>query len=213
MIFAPTIINNTKPQVSVQVADSGNPAVTYAQVKQSLGSQVYKVDEFYLYATTLSQLIGAILYNRYDVSGNIDKHSIVTTADPYQGTNAIYVDLTKYQNDVILNGNSSLQATILPNNYLQLKLICRRITNSFGMNKFNFNELEQIFKKDFYAKVYSDFETDGKLVILNGTSLKNEEKYLKNFDGEVVTKNDKESLALLSLASFSFLFYLIYKNE
>jgi len=210
MIFAPAIISNTTPQVSVQVADGGNPAVTYAQVKQSLGNQVYKVDTLNIFANTISQLIGAIQYNRYDAVGNREIHSIVTTVDPYQAATSIFTDLTKYKNDVILNGNSTLQANILPNSFVLVTLYCRRITNSFGLNKFNFSELEEIFKKDFYTKKYSDFETEGRLMLLE-----DEKSNLTNFTSDNTNKVDdvdKKSLAMLSLASFSFLFYLIYKK-
>jgi len=210
MIFAPSIITNTTPQVSVQVADSGNPAVTYAQIKQSLGNQVYKVDTLNIFANSISQLIGAIQYNRYDAVGNREIHSIVTTVDPYQAATSIFTDLTKYKNDVILNGNSTLQANILPNAYVLVTFYCRRITNSFGLNKFNFSEIEEIFRKDFYTKKYSDFETEGRLVLIE-----NEETNFANFtsnEDNKVDDVDKKSLAMLSLASFSFLFYLIYKK-
>jgi hypothetical protein len=211
MIFAPSIITNTTPQVSVQVADGGNPAVTYAQVKQSLGNQVYKVDTLNIFANTISQLIGAIQYNRYDAVGNREIHSIVTTVDPYQATTSIFTDLTKYKNDVILNGNSTLQANILPNAFVLVTFYCRRITNSFGLNKFNFSELEEIFRKDFYTKKYSDFETEGRLILLEDEK-SNFTNFTSNEDTNKVDDVDKKSLAMLSLASFSFLFYLIYKK-
>ena len=56
MLFNANIVNHSTPAVSVQVADSSG--VTYSQIKQSLGSQVYDVKGLYLYSENLNQLIG-----------------------------------------------------------------------------------------------------------------------------------------------------------
>jgi hypothetical protein len=62
MIFSPTIINHALPQVSVVNNDSGVPPVTYNQIKNSLGNQVYNIESYYIQSTNLSQLIGTIQY-------------------------------------------------------------------------------------------------------------------------------------------------------
>ena len=211
MIFVPAIINNTLPQVSVTIADSGNPAVTYAQVKNSLGNQVYKIDAFYLFSTSFNQLIGAIQYQRYDVSGNQDYKSITTTVDPYQFSNAIEVDLTKYETSFILNGNSTLSAIILPNTFLQIKLYCRRVTNSFG-NMTNFKDIEEIFRPRFYTK-YIGFETNGKLDILNKTLPFDGNNNATDNTNDVLKKEQHDNtLAVLSFAAFSVGLYLFVKK-
>lgn len=209
MIFTPAIINNTLPEVSVTVADSGNPPVTYNQIKNSLGNQVYNIDSFYLFSTVANQLIGVIKYNRYDATGNQEITNIATTVDPYQYVNAINVDLTQYPIGIILNGNSSLSSVILPNAYLQLKLYCRRITNGFDINGSNFRELEQIFRPKFF-ETFDGFEADGKLIILNPPEEEeqNEKVPLKN----IMIEDDRTSLAVLSFAAFSFGFYLLVKE-
>ena len=81
--FPVQIINNTIPALSVEVADSGVPAVTYQQVKQSLGTQVYKINELYIYSENINQLLGVIQYQRFDSDGNQTYSSIATTIDPY----------------------------------------------------------------------------------------------------------------------------------
>ena len=107
-VFPVQIINNTIPSLSVEVADSGVPPVTYQQVKQSLGSQVYKINELYLYSQNINQLLGIIQYQRFDSDGNQTYSSIATTIDPYSGNAiAITIDLKKYEDNFILNGNSS----------------------------------------------------------------------------------------------------------
>jgi hypothetical protein len=153
-----------------------------------------------------------IKYNRYDATGNQEVTNITTTVDPYSFVNAIDVDLKQYPIGIILNGNSTLSTTILPNAYLQVKLYCRRITNAFGLNGANFREIEEIFRPKFFQD-FEGFETDGKLIILNPPNqLKSKEEIeevpLKN----VMVEDDRTSLAVLSFAAFSFGLYLFVKE-
>ena len=78
MNFTANIVNNANPAVTVSVADASG-GVTYAQIKNSLGQQVYDVSQLYIYSTNLTQLIGVIKYQRYDVTGNQKIFSIATT--------------------------------------------------------------------------------------------------------------------------------------
>lgn len=154
-IFPVQVINNTIPALSVQVADSGVPAVTYNQVKQSLGTQVYKVNELYVYSENINQLLGVIQYQRFDSDGNQTYSSIATTIDPYSGNAvAITLDLSQYQDNFILNGNSSFSTTILPNTYVQVKFWANRITNEFGGNLNNFVQIEQDANKPNFFNNY-----------------------------------------------------------
>jgi hypothetical protein len=138
------------------VADPGVPGVTYDQVKNSLGQYVYLLQGFYVQSTTLNQLIGAIKYLRYDADGNQLVTNITTTVDPYQDQNAIIVDLANFESDVIFNGNSSIQFTVLPSEQMQLKLYMRRITSSFGRNLKNFLVQEKISNKPHFFDNYGN---------------------------------------------------------
>jgi hypothetical protein len=156
MIFVPTVINNTTPALSVQVADTGDPAVTYPQIKQSFGSYVYNIESLYIYTPNINQIIGVIQYQRFDATGQQEVFNIPTTLDPYQLENAINVDLTTSDTMFILNGNSSFSTTILPNTYIQIKIRTKRITNSFGRNLDAFKEMERIFRKPNFFDNYGD---------------------------------------------------------
>jgi hypothetical protein len=156
-VFSPIITQNvSSPPLVVTVADPGVPGVTYDQVKNSLGQYVYLLQGFYVQSTTLNQLIGAIKYLRYDADGNQLVTNITTTVDPYQDQNAIIVDLVNFENDVIFNGNSSIQFTVLPFEQMQLKLYMRRITSSFGRNLKNFLVQEKIAHKPHFFDNYGN---------------------------------------------------------
>jgi hypothetical protein len=148
MIFNATIINHTTPAVSVKVADSSG--VTYNQVKESLGNQIYEVQGFYLYSTNTSQLIGTIQYQRYDSTGHQDITNIATVVNPYQNIGSLVVDLGNTPIPIILNGQSSVATTILAQTSLQIKFLSKRITNSFGMNLNNFRDMQRITNTEFF---------------------------------------------------------------
>jgi hypothetical protein len=209
MIFSVNVINHTLPQVSVIVADSGVPAVTYNQIKYSLGNHIYNIEKLYLQSTLLEQLIGTIQYNRYEASGNQEFKNITTTVDPFQPAKAIYVELKDYADTpfFILNGNSNLQTTILPNAYIQLTLYCKRITNSFGMNLNSFKMMEELFGKPDFFKRYGDLNK------IEETDKKIEKK--ASFTGyEIEDDSDSMPVIVLSIAAiYAGVWFLVKKNK
>ena len=207
MIFAPTIINHTLPQVSVVNADSSVPPISYSQIKYSLGQYVYNIESYYMQSPNLSQLIGTVQYNRYDVNGDKSYTTIPTTVDPYQSASAIVGDLKQSDTYFILNGNSSLATTVRPLTTLELTLYCKRITNSFGANLNSFKIMEEIFRKPNFFKQYGDIEEIKKT---NEAAAKT----TVSFSGEVKKDNtNNTAFNVLSFIVVGFgIFYLI-KNK
>lgn len=166
MNFPVQVVNQPVAAVTVQVADSGVPAVTYQQVKQSLGKQVYEINNLYIYSENINQLLGVIQYQRFDSNGNQNYSSIVTTIDPYEG-NAVAIDinLKDYLQDFVLNGNSSFSAVILPQTYVQIKFYSNRITNALGGGLENFKQIEiDAHKPNFfnnYCSPINDIQETG----------------------------------------------------
>jgi hypothetical protein len=151
MLFNVEIINHATPALSVINADD-SPAVTYSQIKQSLGQQIYNVEGIYIYSENINQLTSPIQYQRYNADGTQYYQSIVTAIDPYAANAiALNIDTTKYDQPFIFNGNSSFQADILPGTAVQVKFYTTRITNSFGKNLDNFKDIEIAANKpNFY---------------------------------------------------------------
>lgn len=158
MNFSVEVINHATPAISVLNADSGVPPVTYEQIKQSLGRQVYEVTNLYIYSENINQLLGVIQYQIYDSNGAQQYSSIATTIDPYAGNAvAIDIDLKDYLQSFILNGQSSFAATILPETYVQVKWYANRITNALGGGGLeNFKQIEiDANKPDFFNNLGS----------------------------------------------------------
>ena len=161
MNFPVQVINQPVPAISVTNADSGVPAVTYEQIKQSLGRQVYEITNLYIYSENINQLLGVIQYQIFDSNGDQNYSSIATTIDPYEGNAiAIDIDLTEYLQNFILNGNSSFSTTILPETYVQVKWYAKRITNALGGGGLeNFRQIEiDANKPNFFNNLGSPIE-------------------------------------------------------
>lgn len=217
MILNATIINHALPAVSVVLADNiGN--VTYNQLRNSLGNQVYNVQGLYLYSQNASQLIGVINYNIYQSTGDKDVTNIVTTVDPYQFSGSIIVDLKdKVNSPIILNGQSSVSTAILPNTYLQIKFLAERSTNSFGMNLKNFNEMQKITNTKFFENYgetsIQEIIDNGKLITENvGIPVSKELKEKKVEVFKKVNYNNSAFLVGIALI-FSYIIYKSVKNK
>jgi hypothetical protein len=152
--FSVTITNNTTPAVGVTLTGS----TTYAQFKNSLGNFVYEVDQTYTYSPNINQIQGNYRYSKYDVNGNQNQQTILSTIDPYQSFNSLYTDTS--DKDLILDGRDTIKFNLLPNTYLSVKLFSNRIAvedklDSIAQN--NFKQLENISGMPNFFEEYKDF--------------------------------------------------------
>jgi hypothetical protein len=194
--ISPIIINNLLPNVTVLSADSGDSgdtAVSYNQIKQSLGSYVYDAKNIYLYSDNFQQLTGVINYNTFDTNGNKNVTNITPTVDPYQAFSSLLLSTENQNLPIIFNGNSSISATILPLTTVEVQFLTNRIKNSdLSQGEVEIDEAPQSEE---------EIETKEDVVI--------------NFDGqkkEPKKDSDKIVLILLILAAASIVAYL-YKKD
>lgn len=228
MVFNVTIINHAVPAISVVVADKGNgvDGVTYKELKQSLGNQVYDVGCLYLYSDNDKQLNGVINYNIYDVNGNANITNIATLTDPYQYVGSLLVKIKdKVNSPIIFNGNSSVSTTVLANTYLQIKFLADRITNKLGLVNNNFTQMEAITNSNFFNSTYSQAgdasSCAGRENLLTGQEIKKTEVVQNSTNNALInvpkllieTKTKKPDYTILLLiASVSAGVYLFNKD-
>jgi len=219
-VFPVQILTNSTPALSITVADSGVPAVTYKQVKQSLGVQVYRIFELYLYSENMNQLLGVIQYQRFDADGNQKISSIATTIDPFAGNSvSTMIDLNNYNEDFILNGNSSFSTVILPNTYVQVKFWAERVTNEFGRNLQNFAQIEiDANKPDFFNNYGFSYQTilkaNREIEKTATLDLKNvaESKFSDEDKLVVIEKESDKHLIFLGIAAIALGAYLSQRD-
>lgn len=112
----PTSITNASGGVTVDVV-----GMTYEAFLASLGSNVFRVMELYMTASSIAQLLEQIKYNISDATGLEFQKVLNYAVDPYQKVPAYRIDLS--DENIILNGQSDLQFTLLPGESLMLQLI------------------------------------------------------------------------------------------
>lgn len=152
--FNVTINTNVTPAVQINVQGG----TTYGQFKNSLGDFDYKVDTTYLVTDNLQQIQGNFRYLKYDVNGNQNLQTILSTIDPYQTFNSLFIDTS--DKSLVLDGRDYVRFNLLPNTNLQIKLYADRVSNQDQMNLIspnNFKVLENAQLIPNFFEQYRDF--------------------------------------------------------
>jgi hypothetical protein len=122
-IFTPTITPYVNNVVSVISTD----ATPYNTIINSMGSFYYGVGEIYLKANANSQILQSYQFNRYDVNGTLESFVQIPAIDPYQFQSSIFVKLNR--ENVVLDGRTNLDFTLLPSESLYMILYTKQIAN------------------------------------------------------------------------------------
>jgi hypothetical protein len=118
--LTPIVTNTITPVISVSMPLSvSGVGITYSQFLQSLGTQVYGAEFFYMSANNYPQISQAIAYNHFDAAGNQVQTYLPFVVDPYQYQPSIYYDTNS--SEIIFDGFSSLTFDLLKNSNVYLK--------------------------------------------------------------------------------------------
>jgi hypothetical protein len=143
-IFIPTITTYVNGVVTVASLD----ATPYSSIIQSMGSFVYGIREMYLKANSNSQILESYQFNRYDVNGTLESYVDVPVIDPYQFQTSLFLKLAK--DNVVLDGRTSLDFTLLPSESLYLIFYTNQLANRDLIPRTNF------FNNDFF-NLFNDY--------------------------------------------------------
>ena len=153
-IFSVTINTNVPPAIQINVQGGS----TYGQLKNSLGNFDYKVKTTYVVTDNLLQIQGNFRYLKYDVNGTQNLQTVLSTIDPYQSFNSLFIDTN--DKNLILDGRDYVRFNMLPNTNLLMRLYCDRVSNQDKMDKTsknNFKELEFLEGIPNFFEQYRDF--------------------------------------------------------
>jgi hypothetical protein len=146
-VYNPTVTNYPNGVVTVISTDN----TRYESILNSMGSFIYGVGEVYLKANDNSQILQSYLFNKYNVNGNIESFVQIPAIDPYQFQSSLFVKLSR--NDVILDGRTNLDFTILPNESIYMILYTKQIANRDLVSLTNF------FNNDFF-NLFDDYREE-----------------------------------------------------
>jgi hypothetical protein len=145
--YLPTITTYTNGVVTVTSTD----ATPYSSILNSMGSFIYGVREMYLKANSNSQILQNYQFNRYDVNGMLQSYVDVPAIDPYQIQSSLFFKLSK--SNVVLDGRTNLDFTILPNETLYIILYTTQLANRDLVPRTN------IFNNDFF-NLFNDYKEE-----------------------------------------------------
>jgi len=80
---------------------SSNDATPYFVIQNSMGSFLYQIFYIYLQGNSPEQVLQPISFRTYDVNGEIKSFINVTTIDPYQYQNSLFIK--PISDDIVLN--------------------------------------------------------------------------------------------------------------
>jgi hypothetical protein len=146
-IFIPTITTYVNGVVTVASLDS----TPYSSIIASMGSFIYGVGEMYLKANNNSQILQGYQFSRYDVNGTLESFVDAPTIDPYQFQSSVFLKLVK--DDVILDGRTSLDFTLLPSESLYMIFYTTQLANRDLIPRTNF------FNNDFF-NLFNDYKDE-----------------------------------------------------
>jgi len=146
-IFIPTVTTYVNNVVTVVSTDN----TSYATIIQSMGSFIYNVGEMYLKSNANSQILQSYQFSKYNVNGNLESFAQVPTIDPYQFQTSLFVKLNR--DDVILDGRTNLDFTLLPSESLSMILYTKQLANRDFVSRTNF------FNNDFF-NLFNDYREE-----------------------------------------------------
>lgn len=144
-ITIPTIIQNSSTGVSVE----GVNGITYSEILNSLGSNVFRVTKMFLTATSISQIKKPISYSISDANGRMATEVINLMPDPYQKMSTLSKDLSGQQ--ILLNGHSSLSFNLLAGVSLMIQLTSEQYSVADGLNLIKKPNIEMLEGQDIVA--------------------------------------------------------------
>lgn len=173
--FVAQIINHPAgdPAISVTIQEGGGGGtgtgggVSYAQVQQAFTQNNYEVQGLYLYSPQIEQLSSTFLYNSFDVTGEKQILAIPNVINPNQFVNSSILDLSQFEGAVVLNGNSFVNAPVLPNATLQMKFLAKSLNTNSDIPS-NFLDMQEITGTKFFEPPIGDiseFEKQDALIL------------------------------------------------
>ena len=127
---------------------SSNDATPYFVIQNSMGSFLYGIFYIYLQGNSPEQVLQPINFRTYDVNGEIKSFINVTTIDPYQYQNSLFVK--PISDDIVLNGRTSINFNLLPTETVNFVFYVNQTSNSYLLK-------EPSFFDDYFFKQQYDY--------------------------------------------------------
>lgn len=127
---------------------SSNDSTPYFAIQNSMGSYLYGIFYIYIQSNTPEQLLQGLTFRTYDANGEIRTFLNTTVIDPYQYQNSLFVK--PIRKDVVLNGRTSINFNLLPNENVNFIFYVNQLANSYLLK-------EPSLLNDYFFKQQYDY--------------------------------------------------------
>lgn len=148
--YTPTVTNYPSGVVIIESEDG----TSYNTIQESIsGSHNYQINEVYLKANDISQILQPITFERYDSNGDILQDKRIPAVDPFSFQPSIKIDFNN--KDYILDGRLEIDYSLKPNEKVFFYLDTTVLDNGSLLGD------DKSLPKDF-LKTYDFFQDYGK---------------------------------------------------
>ncbi len=109
-VYAPTITSFVVPFLTIESQD----ATRYDEIQQSLSTTTYIAQNVEITGSSNDQISQPVVFENYDVNGDLSNFTLNPLVDPYQFQRALEVNLA--EQNVIFDGKTKMNVQVLPNN-------------------------------------------------------------------------------------------------
>jgi len=145
-VVPPNISTLSTP--AIQVRSIGD--VSYKTIQQSIGTYFYKVNNIYIYASNLDQLLQPVGLKKFNKFGDKQIRILQPMIDPYQQTSSLNQNM--FGLDYIFDSNNGFYPTISANTSVNFQFSTTEISHQdYLKGEDNFQNIEylQDYLNDF----------------------------------------------------------------
>jgi hypothetical protein len=141
-VYAPTITSFALPFLTIRSQDD----TRYDEIQQSLSTTTYLAQNVEITASSTDQISQPVVFENYDVNGDLSNFTLNPLVDPYQFQRALEVKLS--DQNVIFDGKTKMNVQVLPNNSATLDFNVTQVSAS------GVDDLGDSLDDEALAKIY-----------------------------------------------------------
>lgn len=150
-IYPPIITSFVVPFLTITSQD----ATSYNEIQQSLSNTMYLTKNLEITGASIDQILQPIIFETYDVNGDLSNFNLNPAVDPYQFQSALEIDLT--EQNIIFDGKTKMNLQLLANNSINLDFEVAQVSSS-GLVDLPKNINNSLISNPMENSIFKDIE-------------------------------------------------------
>lgn len=123
-------------------------ATSYDEIQQSLVNTIYLAENVEITGGTIEQVTQPVLFESYNVNGDLKNYNLTPTVDPYQYQGAVQISLSSQE--IVFDGKTKMNIQVLPNNSAVLDFNVAEVSTS------GVDDLGDALDDEALSKIYDE---------------------------------------------------------